>query len=186
MGFFSLNVSDLEAEINKVPFHQQIGLSWTELVPEFQTLLSKKTEDSIEGKLKQEVELDLNHKFMNILSSKSPSVVTEVEVVKERKSNDLSPGTLVTSSSVNTITEVPLEQRKNRRQQRSDKQSKSNDTIETNGNEDLKFIEELEKERQVEELTIEDKAQQSDVVSVKIASRETQNLEDWLDDFPDE
>ena len=47
-------------------------------------------------------------------------------------------------------------------------------------------IEELEKEKSVEELPTEDTAQQSDVVTVKITSGETQNLEDWLDDFLDD
>ena len=38
----------------------------------------------------------------------------------------------------------------------------------------------------MEDLPTEVTAQQSDVVTVKITSGETQNLEDWLDDFLDD
>ena len=170
-----------------MPFNQQIGLSEAELVPEFQALISKKTEDSLEGKVIQneEVEKELNQKVMNILSLKSPTVT---EVINEKKSeNTLSSGASASdkTSPVNTISEAPLEQRKNRRQ-RHENLNKANDGIKCDSSDDLKFIEELEKEKSVEELPTEDTAQQSDVVSVKITSGETQNLEDWLDDFLDD
>ena len=185
--FFSLDVSKLESEIKKVPFNQQIGLSEAELVPEFQALISKKTEDILEGKViqKEEVEKELNQKVMNILSLKSPTVT---EVINEKKSeNTLSSGASASdkTSPVNTTYEAPLEQRKNRRQ-RHENLNKSNDGIKCDSSDDLKFIEELEKEKSVEELPTEDTAQQSDVVTVKITSGETQNLEDWLDDFLDD
>ena len=179
--FFSLDVSKLEAEIMRVPFNQQIGLSEEELVPEFQALISKKAEASVGGKVKEEVEKDLSQKVLNILSLKSSSVT---EVIKEKKLDpSLSSGTSVTTLPVKTMSEAPapLEQRKNRRQRGSENQNKAND-----GSDDLKFIEELEKESKSEELPTEDTAQKSEVVSVKITSGETQNLEDWLDDFLDD
>jgi len=184
--FFSLDVSKLESEIKKVPFNQQIGLSEAELVPEFQALISKKTEESIEGKVIQneKVARDLNEKVMNILSLKSPTTVTEV-MNEKRSDNKLSSGASDTTSPINTICEAPLEQRKNRRQ-RNENLNEANDGIKCDSKDDLKFIEELEKEKRVEELPTEDTAQQKDVVTVKIASGETQNLEDWLDDFLDD
>ena len=183
--FFSLDVSKLDSEIKMVPFNQQIGLSETELVPEFQAMISKKTEDSIEGKVIQneEVAKDLNQKVINILSLKSPATVTKV--MNEKKSDNLlSSGASNRTSPVNTICEAPLEQRKNR--QRSEHLNEANDGIKCDSSDDLKFIEELEKEKRVEDLPTEVTAQQSDVVTVKITSGETQNLEDWLDDFLDD
>ena len=176
--FFSLDVSKLEAEIRRVPFNQQIGLSEAELVPEFHALISKKAEDSAGGHviLNEDVEKDLNLKVLNILSLKSSSV-TEV------KKEDILDNSL---SSNNSVPEAPpLEQRKNRRQ-RSENPTKANDSLKCEGSDDLKFIEELEKESKMEQLPTEDKANKSDVVTVKITSGETQNLEDWLDDFLDE
>ena len=184
--FFSLDVSKLDSEIKMVPFNQQIGLSEAELVPEFQAMISKKTEDSIEGKVIQneEVATNLNQKVMNILSLKSPTTVTNV--MNEKKSvNRMSSGSSDTSSTNNTICEAPLEQRKNRRH-RSENLNEANDGIKCDSSDDLKFIEELEKEKRVEDLPTEVTAQQSDVVTVKITSGETQNLEDWLDDFLDD
>ena len=176
--FFSLDVSKLEAEIRRVPFHQQIGLSEEELVPEFQAMISKKAEDSVGGNVivTEDVEKDLNLKVLNILSLKSASVP---EVKKEdNQDKSLSSNTAVSEAP-------PLEQRKNRRQ-RSENPTKTNDSLKCEGSDDLKFIEELEKESKLEQLPTEDTTSKSDVVTVKITSGETQNLEDWLDDFLDE
>ena len=123
--FFSLDVAKLEAEIMRVPFNQQIGLSEEELVPEFQALISKKAEESVGGKVKEEVEKDLNQKVLNILSLKSSQLT---EVIEEKKI-DNSTGNSVTTLSVKTVSEAlaPLEQRKNRSQRGSENPVKAND-----------------------------------------------------------
>ena len=80
---------------------------------------------------------------------------------------------------------APLEQRIKRRQRVNNSIGTSETPVDTSEKDDLKFIEDLDKESKPTDKQ-SDQCQESKVVAVKLKSDETQNLEDWLDDFLDD
>ena len=183
--FFSLDISKLESEIMSVPFHQQIGLSEEELVPEFLHLISQKTEICKEGKLimKEEVEKDLNQKVMNILSFTSVPTNNEEKIIMTDMEKVLPTDKSTSTFLGETSFEAPLEKRQDRRQRGL---TKARDINKCDDSDDLKFIEDFGKESKSGESMASETSQQKEVVSVKITAGENKNLEDWLDDFLDE
>ena len=191
--FFSLDLSKLESSIMTIPFHEQIGLNQNEIEPTYleQILLrtGSKKDDKVSDSVAVEKELTKN--MLNILTLKSTN--ENSADVKEENSN---PGLTSVSIEENlqpekttSVSSAPLEQRQKRRQRVSTKSLESSVTKpgDTSEKDDLKFIEDLDKESKPSDTqTVFENSQESKVVAVKLKSEETQNLEDWLDDFLDD
>ena len=188
--FFSLDLSKLESSIMTIPFHDQIGLDSKEIEPSYLEQILQRS-----GNVKKEqvvdsvtVEKELTQNMLNILNFKLTNATTDVE---KRDSNHDSTqvikGESLPSEKTSAVGSVsaPLEQRIKRRQRVNNSIGTSETPVDTSEKDDLKFIEDLDKESKPTDKQI-DQCQESKVVAVKLKSDETQNLEDWLDDFLDD
>ena len=176
-----------------IPFHEQIGLDQNEVEAEYLEQILKGTGSSEETKNLDSatVEKELTTNMLNILTLKSTNVDSAVDTKENSNSGSTSVSKAENLSPEKTTTgnSAPLEQRQKRRQRVATKSfesstAKPSDTSETD---DLKFIEDLDnKSKPIDTQTVVDSSQESKVVAVKLKSEETQNLEDWLDDFLDD
>ena len=202
--FFSLDLSKLEASIMTIPLHKQIDLDEEEIGEEFLEMILKRSSDANAGLREHSVavEKDLNQKMMDILSIKAPSNVDEKDTGDQKFESEKNGNTYsgTEKQSVNAVKAVtslalsapPLEQRQNRKP-RGPRTRTNNDIQEETNNcdqDDMDFIEEISKSDSVPVQSNSNSGKTDDankeVVSVKINSSESKNLEDWLDDFLDD
>ena len=200
--FFSLDLSKLEASIMTIPLHKQIDLDEEEIGEEFLEMILKRSSNANTGIREHSVavEKDLNQKMMDILSIKAPSNIDEKDTDDKKFESEKK---VITSSgtqthSVNEVKAVtslsqsapPLEQRQNRKPRGPRTRTNNDNQEETNkcDQDDIDFIEEISKSDSVQSNSDSGKTDEAknEVVSVKINSSESKNLEDWLDDFLDD
>ena len=200
--FFSLDLSKLEASIMTIPLHKQIDLDEEEIGEEFLEMILKRSSNANAGILEHsvKVEKDLNQKMMDILSIKAPSNIDEKDTddkkLESEKKVNTSSGTQTHSvNEVKAVTSLsqsapPLEQRQNRKPRGPRTRTNNDNQEETNkcDQDDIDFIEEISKSDSVQSNSDSGKTDEAknEVVSVKINSSESKNLEDWLDDFLDD
>ena len=201
--FFSLDLSKLEASIMTIPLHKQIDLDEEEIGEEFLEMILKRSSNANAGLREHSVavEKDLNQKMMDILSIKAPSNVDEkdadVKKLSENKGNTSSGTEKQSVNAVKAVTSLalsapPLEQRQNRKPRGPRTRTNNDIQEETNkcDQDDIDFIEEISKSDSVPVQSNSNSGKTDDankeVVSVKINSSESENLEDWLDDFLDD
>ena len=200
--FFSLDLSKLEASIMTIPLHKQIDLDEEEIGEEFLEMIVKRSSNANAGIREHSVavEKDLNQKMMDILSLKAPSNIDEKDTydkkLESEKKVNTSSGTQTHSvNEVKAVTSLsqsapPLEQRQNRKPRGPRTRTNNDNQEETNkcDQDDIDFIEEISKSDSVQSSSDSGKTDEAknEVVSVKINSSESKNLEDWLDDFLDD
>ena len=200
--FFSLDLSKLEASIMTIPLHKQIDLDEEEIGEEFLKMILKRSSNANAGNLEHSVavEKDLNQKMMDILSIKAPSNIDEKDtddkkLESEKKVNTSSESETHSVNEVKAMTSLslsapPLEQRQNRKPRGPRTGTNNDNQEETNkyDQDDIDFIEEISKSDSVQSSSDSGKTDEAknEVVSVKINSSESKNLEDWLDDFLDD
>ena len=200
--FFSLDLSKLEASIMTIPLHKQIDLDEEEIGEEFLKMILKRSSNANAGNLEHSVavEKDLNQKMMDILSIKAPSNIDEKDtddkkLESEEKVNTSSESETHSVNEVKAVTSLsqsapPLEQRQNRKPRGPRTRTNNDNQEETNkcDQDDIDFIEEISKSDSVQSNSDSGKTDEAknEVVSVKINSSESKNLEDWLDDFLDD
>ena len=200
--FFSLDLSKLEASIMTIPLHKQIDLDEEEIGEEFLEMIVKRSSNANAGIREHSVavEKDLNQKMMDILSLKAPSNIDEKDTydkkLESEKKVNTSSGTQTHSvdevKAVSSLSQSapPLEQRQNRKPRGPRTRTNNDNQEETNkcDQDDIDFIEEISKSDSVQTNSDSGKNDEAknEVVSVKINSSESKNLEDWLDDFLDD
>ena len=200
--FFSLDLSKLEASIMTIPLHKQIDLDEEEIGEEFLEMIVKRSSNANAGIREHSVavEKDLNQKMMDILSIKAPSNIDEKDtdnkkLNSEKKVNTSSEAEAHSVNEVKAVTSLsqsapPLEQRQNRKPRGPRTRTNNDNQEETNkcDQDDIDFIEVISKSDSVQSNSDSGKTDEAknEVVSVKINSSESKNLEDWLDDFLDD
>ena len=185
-----------------IPLHKQIDLDEEEIGEEFLEMILKRSSNANAGLREHSVavEKDLNQKMMDILSIKAPSNEKDTEDQKfelEKKGNTSSGTEKQSVNAVKAVTSLalsapPLEQRQNRKPRGPRTRTNNDIQEETNkcDQDDIDFIEEISKSDSVPVQSNSNSGKTDDankeVVSVKINSSESKNLEDWLDDFLDD
>ena len=185
-----------------IPLHKQIDLDEEEIGEEFLEMIVKRSSNANAGIREHSVavEKDLNQKMMDILSLKAPSNIDEKDTydkkLESEKKVNTSSGTQTHSvNEVKAVTSLsqsapPLEQRQNRKPRGPRTRTNNDNQEETNkcDQDDIDFIEEISKSDSVQSNSDSGKTDEAknEVVSVKINSSESKNLEDWLDDFLDD
>ena len=154
--FFSLDLKALENTINCIPIHEQIELSEKEIDPFTLSLFREKAASALKSlNISKDIEQNTSQKILNILSLSSP------------EGNDATPSQ-ARNSSEETVANLG-----------------KCETTAGNNDPDLEFLESIDQTlEQIEsssmgEVVLKElpKANQS------IVKEDTQNLEDWLDDF---
>jgi len=208
--FFSLDLSELERSVSCLPLHQQICIAQEEFDKDLLERLVRKAEAARGGSIATAAETEevISQKIIDILNIGKKDTPKELltEELKESvtapslgKVNDdqIEQGqarinhqeTLRQEPPKNTSDQVaPLGQRANRRQRgtksvSSKKESENHSRVDEVN--DLKFMDNLEKDKNANKDDLEAEPATS-IVPVTIVSEETKNLEDWLDDFLDE
>ena len=185
-----------------IPLHKQIDLDEEEIGEEFLEMILKRSSNANAGIREHSVavEKDLNQKMMDILSIRAPSNIAEkdtddIKLELEKKVNTSLGSEKHSVNEVKAVTSLslsapPLEQRQNRKPRGPRTRTNNDNQEETNkyDQDDIDFIEEISKSDSVQSSSDSGKTDEAknEVVSVKINSSESKNLEDWLDDFLDD
>ena len=156
--FFSLDLKALENTINCIPIHEQIELSEKEIDPVTLSLFREKAASALKSlNISKDIEQNTSQKILNILSLSSP------------EGNDTTPSQ-ARNSSEETVANLG----------KSDTTAGSNDH-----DPDLEFLESID--QTLEQIQSSSKGEivmkELAIANQSIVQEDTQNLEDWLDDF---